>query len=196
MNHLATLEMLYCTRTRSIQTCSTIGSLMLELPNSMAIGADNVELAKFLISQGADPNANLRGESYTPLECAALSGSTSLVKVLVNAGAQIKGRYALQLAAHEGKTEIISYLLDCGAPIDEAPNIGLGISSALGEAASKGHVEAVKLLLEKGANVDVKDMFGKNALELAEMHKHDVCVDILREAREEHAGEGKKEESS
>lgn len=161
----------------------------------MAIGADNVELAKFLISKGADPNANLRGESYTPLECAALSGSTSLVKALVNAGAQIKGRYPLQLAAHEGTTDVISYLLDCGAPIDEAPNIDLGISSALGEAASKGHVEAVKLLLEKGANVDVKDMSGKNALELAEMHKHDVCVDILREAREEHAGEGKGESS-
>lgn len=118
-----------------------------------------------------------------------------LVKALVNAGAQIKGRYALQLAAHEGNTEVISYLLDCGASIDETPNIDLGISNALGEAALKGHVEALKLLLERGANVDVKDMYGKTALELAGMHEHDVCVDILREAREKLAKEGKRESS-
>lgn len=155
---------------------------------SMAIGADSVELAKFLIAHGADPNANLRGGLHTPLECAALSGSTSVVKALINAGAQIKGRYALQIAAHEGKTEVISYLLDCGAPLDEAPKNDLGISSALYEAASNGHVEALKLLLEKGADVDVKDMYGKNALELAERNGHDVCVEILREAaREGHA---------
>ena len=34
----------------------------------------------------------------------------------------------------------------------------------------EGHVDAVKLLLENGADVDVKDRNGKSALELAEMN--------------------------
>lgn len=147
--------------------------------HSIACGANKLELVKFLIANGADPNANLRSGTHTPLECAILS-STLILKALVNAGAQIKGRSALQMAACHGKTENISYLLECGAPIDEVPdNI---YQSALCEEASRGNVEVVKLLLEKGASLDVKDKNGKSALELAEVNKHDVCADILREA--------------
>lgn len=105
------------------------------------------------------------------------------MKALVHAGAEIKGRSALQTAAYHGKTAATSYLLDCGAPIDEVPNDGSSVCrSALGGAAFQGHVEVVKLLLEKGADVDVKDTNGKSALDLAEMKNRDVCVDILREA--------------
>lgn len=147
----------------------------------MASVADNLELVKFLIAHGADPNANLRSGRHTPLECAVLS-STSTMKALVDAGAQIKGHSALQMAACYGKIDNISYLLDCGAPIDEVP---CGVyRSALSEAALNGNVKAVKLLLDKGADPDVKDRNGNSALELALMHKHVVCVDILREVSE------------
>lgn len=144
----------------------------------MAIGARNLELVKFLIANGEDPNPNPRSGWHTPLECAILS-STSIMKALVNAGAHIKGRSALQMAASHGKTENISYLLDCGASLDEVPDDVY--KSALCEAASNGNVEAVKLLLKKGAHLDVKDRNGTSALELAETNKHDICVDILRE---------------
>lgn len=150
-----------------------------ETYHSMASTADNLELVKFLIAHGADPNANLRSGRHTPLECAVLS-STSTMKALVDAGAQIQGHSTLQMAACYGKTDNISYLLDCGAPIDEVPH---GVyRSALSEAALNGNVTAVKLLLEKGADLDVKDRNGKSALDLAMKNNHAHCVDILREA--------------
>lgn len=147
----------------------------------MALSVDNFELVIFLIYKSADANANLRGELNISPECAALLRSMSLVKALVNAGTQIKGRFALQLAAHKGKTEVISYLFDCGAPIDENPDTDLVISGAPSEAALKGHLEAVKLVLEKDVDVDVKDMYNKTAPKFAKIHNHIDCVDIFRE---------------
>lgn len=145
----------------------------------MASVADNLELVKFLIAHGADPNANLRNGRHTPLECAVLS-STSIMKALVDAGAQIQGHSALQMAACYGQIDHISYLLDCGASIDEVPD---GVyRSALSEAALNGNVKAVKLLLEKGADLDVKDRNGKSALELALINNRVACADVLREA--------------
>lgn len=145
----------------------------------MASVGDNLELVKFLIAHGADPNANLRGGRHTPLECAVLS-SISTMKALVDAGAKIQGHSALQMAACYGKTDTISYLLDCGATIDEVPH---GVyRCALSEAAKNGNVTAVRLLVEKGADLDVKDRNGKSALDLAMKNNHPFCVDILREA--------------
>ena len=151
----------------------------------MAIHTGNLKLVEFLIASGADPNANLWMELFTPLECAILI-STSIMKVLVNAGAQVKGSSALTLAASHRKTEAISYLLDCGAPIDQV----LDRTSALCIAASRGNNEVVKLLLEKGADVDVKDGDGKSACELAEANQHHVCARILRDASVGASGNG------
>lgn len=149
----------------------------------MAVSAKKLELVKFLIAHGADPNANLSMEKFTPLEC-AVSSTTSIMMALVDAGAQVKGCSALQMAAGDGITEAISYLLDCGAPINEIPNSSSNykFATALCEAALQGHLDAVKLLLENGADVNGLDRNGKTALELAEMNKHDACIDILRDA--------------
>ena len=72
-------------------------------------------MVRFLLSHGADPNANLRGAMRSPLECAAYSASVSTIDLLVQTGAKITGRSNLSIAAHEGKIEIMRYLLDHGA---------------------------------------------------------------------------------
>ena len=86
----------------------------------MATVADNLELVKFLLAHGADPNANVRSGRHTSLECAVLS-STSTMKALVDAGAQIQGHSALQMAACYGRIDHILYLLDCGALMMKFP---------------------------------------------------------------------------
>ncbi|MCJ1349461.1 hypothetical protein MMC31_007701, partial [Peltigera leucophlebia] len=173
----------------------------------MAIGAENLEEVQNLTR--VNPAANLPRERFTPLQCSVWS-SIEIMEALIDAGAVIKGSRALQTAAYKGNTKAISFLLSSGAPIDEAPDNGVGVCRiALGEAAPKGNLETVKLLIaqrdyndvcrsalceaafegnvkavqlltDKGADIDLKDGNGKSALELAEMKKHDACVDILR----------------
>jgi len=46
-------------------------------------------------------------------------------------------------------------------------------------AVAKGHVEVVKLLLEKGAKVDVADNSGKTVIQYAEAGGNDEMVEIL-----------------
>ena len=43
-----------------------------------------------------------------------------------------------------------------------------------------GHVRVVRLLLEKGADAEARDKYGKTALDLAERNGKTKVVDLLR----------------
>lgn len=145
-------------------------------------------MVQFLLSRGADPNANTTLASSRALETATYSSSIPLLKALLDAGAELKHRSALPIAAGEGRTDAVLYLLDRGAVLDEIPDnpdilenaLELGVKNALCKAAWKGQAAMVKLLLERGADASVRDTNGKSALELAEAGGHSACVDILR----------------
>ncbi|KAM4614934.1 myotrophin [Polymixia lowei] len=87
-----------------------------------------------------------------------------LVKVDVNR-TLLAGRAALHYAADHGQTEILEYLLSKGASIDAPDKYGI---TPLLSAIYEGHVSCVKILLEKGANKQVKGPDGRSAFEAAE----------------------------
>ncbi|MEE3312939.1 MAG: ankyrin repeat domain-containing protein [Treponema sp.] len=80
----------------------------------------------------------------------------------------------LQIAAREGNKEIVSYLLDCKCDV----NFGGGLfkKSPIGEAAFKGKLEIVDLLIRNGAKLDVSS-FENNPLFAAIYNKH---VDVAK----------------
>lgn len=63
---------------------------------------------------------------------------------------------ALHEAATKGNVAVVRDLLDAGVPVDSPSEYG---ATALSFACDKGHAEVVKLLLERGANPNVKDTF-------------------------------------
>lgn len=67
----------------------------------------------------------------------------------------------LREAARQGDLAAIRQLLEQGVPVDAANQYG---ATALSYAASKGHLEIVKLLLEKGANPNVTDTFYQTSI--------------------------------
>jgi ankyrin repeat protein len=146
-------------------------------------------MVEYLISHGANPNANVGLANSRALEHATPYAPMSIIRILCDAGAKLKGRRALSNAAANGRTDVVAYLLEGGAVIDEVPENDdisdnareLGVKNALCEAAYIGQSEVVKMLLERGANVDVKDTKGKSALKLAEEGGHEACVRILKE---------------
>src|SRR5262245_26656349 len=59
-------------------------------------------------------------------------------------------------AAKKGDVTELKKLLDQGVKVDSTNKYGV---TALGFACSKGHLDAVQLLVERGANVNAEDTF-------------------------------------
>jgi len=74
-----------------------------------------------------------------------------------------------------GRTELVEEALNSGADANAVDADGY---SALHAAAENNHIDIVKLLIAKGANVNYKDSY--TALELANMSENAEVVDILK----------------
>ena len=77
---------------------------------------------------------------------------------------------ALWTAALQGRTEEVRQLLEGGADIEEPG--GSTESSPLGEAALRGHISTVQLLLSRDADVSAKAKGGETPLLFAALHGH------------------------
>lgn len=114
-------------------------------------------------------------------------GTTDIVSLLLEHGAWLKGSGAIVLAAEAGMKDVIKFLLEHGVDIDE---VGVedptderqteNMSSALHKAVSAGHKGAIELLVDKGANIELKDAKGRTPLGLAEESRNAEIVELLQ----------------
>ena len=121
-----------------------------------------------LKAEGLDVN-EVFGDGATPLLVVSIRGFAEVVKVLLNAGADpdklcVQGHHpdgtpllysALWLSCskvREGQVSVVKELLRGNASVDLADQDG---ATALVLACESGFVEAVRMLIEAGANVDV-----------------------------------------
>lgn len=93
----------------------------------------------------------------TPLMFAARSGDLRSVQLLLEAGSDVNelsafGTSPAIMAAHSGNSATLSAILDAGADPDSA----VGGHTALHVAVLRGNNDAVKALLDHGANVNAK----------------------------------------
>ncbi|KAM3414640.1 Caskin-2 [Cercospora zeina] len=56
----------------------------------------------------------------------------------------------------------------------------VGLGTALHEAARSGHPSVVRLLIQRGTDVTIRDCRGNTALEVAELHENHAAVALLR----------------
>ena len=119
-----------------------------------AVIADHLEIAKLLLDKGADVNAKARhGYSYTAMRLAASRNRPKIAELLKQRGAIL----TLETAAMLGDTERVREFLKKG--IDGQDN-----GQALVWASRQGHLQVVKLLLDRGADVNAKGELGRTAL--------------------------------
>lgn len=137
------------------------------------------------LKQGFDVNS-VDPEKRTPLMFAAFNAQTEIVKILLEADAEIDaqdqiGTSALMFAASapDGK-EAIQVLLDAGAKINLVDNNEH--FSALMWAAAEGQTENVQLLLSKGADLSLQDVDGDTAETFAAKAGHAAVAQLLKEA--------------
>src|SRR5262249_51150989 len=98
---------------------------------------------------------------------------------------------AIQAAAAEGRVDDLQRLLDTHSDLIDAPSASWEQRTALHQAAWKNRFECVHLLLERGANVGIRD-FGDNAyaLHFAAAEADLAIVTTLVEAGSDVVGEG------
>ena len=126
----------------------------------------NFEAVEFLLLSGVDVNAGDEFEIYTVLQKAVLGERIGLVKVLLNAGADVNGisyreghQTALEIAVgkvvskNPQELEMVQVLLAAGADVNIPKEFRIGVS-ILQSAIAKGNEELISILLKGGADVN------------------------------------------
>lgn len=156
----------------------------------LALSDESWDVAETLVAHNAtDVNIrNVRDE--TPLMLAALKGQINLCRALLNREANVNkaGWTALHYAATNGTPELIQLLLDHYAYVDaESPNG----TTPLMMAAMYASEDAVKVLLDSGADVSLRNTRGLSAVDFANRAQKPKSVALIAAAiRDSKAGSG------
>ncbi|KAH8807348.1 ankyrin repeat-containing domain protein [Xylogone sp. PMI_703] len=160
-------------------------------PLNFAAGSDRVGVMRLLLDRGADIDAP--GEyGKTGLVSAIEKDSLDMVKLLIERGADLKGAFLAAARRNEGH-RIIKIMLDAGARVP-AEDSGIGAAAQIGNlksltmlldgganieerdgwgnspliiAVSFSQMAATKILLQRGADVNVSGSRQRTALQLA-----------------------------
>jgi uncharacterized protein len=164
-------------------------------PLSLAVLSGSPGVVEALLKTGADPNtANAEGE--TALMTASRSGNLAAVKALIARGADVNAKErwlqetALMWAAAENHADVVDALIAAGAnkdqkswvtdtPILDFPESGgpntpfpRGGWTAAMYAARQNATAALRVLADRGANMDAQDPQGATAMQIAIINLH------------------------
>ncbi|KAB5578354.1 ankyrin repeat-containing domain protein [Coniochaeta sp. 2T2.1] len=165
----------------------------------------SVPCTQWLLEHGADPNPTCKGDSKDLLTYAAVFESTSIVELLVNHGARVRGTLAIHAAAAATSTltddctwepdpsrvEVLRILLDNGADVNEMEedpkwrkNRRLRTcftGTPLHHAVQYPSLDAVRFLLSRGADPLHPSWSGHTVIEAAERAGREDVVEMLRQ---------------
>jgi hypothetical protein len=146
-------------------------------PNAQGIGnsrpihfvffAKYPEVLQLLLTAGADPNARLE-DNNTPLHFSVRHGNPEFTRALLAAGADPNALGENNIPViHEAVNQMnpthISLLAAAGADLNVKWGGGTPVMAAL----EIGRWEPARLLIDSGANLDIKDDLGQTALDMA-----------------------------
>lgn len=153
-----------------------------------AVEIGETDIVKILISNGADVNMIVEyedGSGYqSPLFIACYYGYFDIIKLLVDNGADIeyytesKGDISPLVIVAGKSNNILKYLLGKKVNINYQDEKG---RTALMNAVQSSHSENVELLLDYGANTDLRNEEGLRAIDIAKNNKLDDIIKILEQ---------------
>ncbi|MFZ2492063.1 MAG: ankyrin repeat domain-containing protein [Thermoanaerobaculia bacterium] len=149
-----------------------------------AVNSNAIDKVRQLIAEGVDVNELDSGRN-APLVMAAYKGHSEIVKLLLEAGADVGAldpdmkATALHAASYAGRTEAAKLLIAHHIEIDrQGPNNGY---TALHDAIWQNNIETAKVLVDAGARLDIKSKDGETALEMARSRKRKEIVALLEQ---------------
>jgi len=137
----------------------------------LAIREKSTKVTEFLLkSKNIDVDlSNKYGE--TPLMIAAIEGDLPTVKTLVltnKAMVDHIGWTPLHYACTRGQLEVAQFLIANGANVN---SISINGSTSLMMAVQSGNEDLVKVLLDKGADIRLRNTQGYSAIDIAEIYE-------------------------
>eukprot|EP00026_Physarum_polycephalum_P003297 Phypoly_transcript_03307.p1 GENE.Phypoly_transcript_03307~~Phypoly_transcript_03307.p1 ORF type:complete len:548 (-),score=82.99 Phypoly_transcript_03307:692-2335(-) len=148
---------------------------------SNAASGGFLELVHFLLDECHVEVDQKDDAGYTALLMAIKTGNLNIADVLLAHGADINsktrdGETALILATHFNNEKAVAYALTHKCSINEQDSFS---HTALHYAATTGYTNILNLLLQAGANTDIKNDKGFSAYDLAKINKRHECRKIL-----------------
>jgi uncharacterized protein len=147
-----------------------------------AVRQNDADRVRALIAQGvnvSDPDAN--GDA--PLVMAAYEGHTDIVRLLLEAGADVTAvdpgmkATALHAAAYAGRTDAAQLLIEYGIDIDkQGPKNGY---TALHDAIWQNNIDTAKVLIEAGADLTLQSHSGETPLQFARSKKRREIAEMI-----------------
>lgn len=164
-----------------------------------AVLADSTEDVRRLLARGADLDERLPltggpDDDYTPLGLAARDGRDAILRLLLEAGADVRQLNGLMRAtpAHEaayaGHADVIRTLTDgpWRTALDLDAQGAYNGLTALHDAVWHGHFDAVQALVGAGAALNLRTHTGVTPRELALTYGYDRIAALLKSAEEAH----------
>ena len=139
-----------------------------ESPLQLASALGNKDMALELLDEGHDINDGRNLNRLTPLQAAL--GMEAMTRLLIREGADVNaygldGRTtALHLAVLSASKKMLQILLRGGAYVNIATR---NMETPLALAIKWSSLEIVSLLLDEGADIELKDQMGQHALQIA-----------------------------
>ena len=137
-----------------------------------AIKNNRLKIVKYLLKEGADPNTKTL-DNETPLSAAAFNGNQIVVKALLKNKADPglidgTGKSAIIYAAAKGFSNIVKALLESGVDVNKKYMNDLTVlmwaSGHTDDTPSSEGIKTIKIVVDKGADLNSQDNLGKTAL--------------------------------
>lgn len=157
---------------------------------------DDEDLSRWFLTRGADPNATAGVLDITPLSVAVEIAPRSIIELLFQYGGTTeRGQLLHHAAMREGPdhVEVLDLLFAKGLTdvngllygnhpdsFQLMSNVGLG--TPLHVAAEKGMQDTVQYLLDKGADLLIRDTRARLAIDCARSNRHFAVVEVIRRA--------------
>lgn len=157
-----------------------------QTPIHIAVHYGHIHIVHCLVEMRADVN-QISEFGLSPLHMAICHGNPEIVKYLITSGANVydvdlRGTSALQIAVLYGHRELVSDLIqpDVINRIDRCGNTPINL------AADEGHIDVMRLLIEKGADISIPLRNGQNILHTLTLNDNfmvirEVLTCILRQ---------------
>jgi hypothetical protein len=177
----AMLDVLFRANWRNIQASQEVMNQLI----GTAVGQD-IHMLNWLLAHGACVKPEVVRRGVTSTGAVHVPALAVLVDEMGGID-HLRKSGVIQMAAQDGHNKLISYLLDAGIEVDEAiPPYKMdfreaGPTTALYAAVKAKNVETVRLLLQRGAKVDLAGPHGNETpLQAAEKIGDTEILELLR----------------